>query len=252
MRKFGEIYKVKVNESETRQESKVLSEFRVIYNAMLEHYGLNSVHQLDEDSQLSFLTELNHYWNEEVGLNEKGQVFIDKRSMSLNENSTAVQKKNYLRTRSYAVINETIRQSNIKYRLYDIIDEMYHQLNASDVAEILTPDMITNIISESFYKSLTEFTDGIKKELTESVKPKRKYFVRVNAVNEKQFSGPKREKLAHEGKAMPDGSFPIENVQDLKNAIKAHGRSKNPAAVKAHIKKRAKALGKTDLLPKNW
>ena len=51
---------------------------------------------------------------------------------------------------------------------------------------------------------------------------------------------------------MPDGSFPIANVQDLKNAIKSVGRSKNPAAAKAHIKKRAKALGNTKLLPEDW
>jgi len=180
MKKFGEIYKVKVNEAETRQESKVLTDFKLVYNAMLEHYGLNSVHQLNEESQLSFLTELNHYWSEEAGLSEKGQSFIEKRSMSLNENSTAVQKKNYLRNKTYAVVNETLRQSNIKFKIYDIIDEMYKQLNASDLADILTPDMITQIISESLNRSLSEFTAGIHKELSESVKPKRKYIVKVN------------------------------------------------------------------------
>jgi len=51
---------------------------------------------------------------------------------------------------------------------------------------------------------------------------------------------------------MPDGSFPIVTLQDLKNAIKAHGRAKNPEAAKAHIKKRARALGHTELIPKNW
>ena len=51
---------------------------------------------------------------------------------------------------------------------------------------------------------------------------------------------------------MPDGSFPIANVKDLKNAIKSVGRSKNPAAAKAHIKKRARALGNTKLLPEDW
>lgn len=252
MRKFGDVYKQKLNESETRQEGKVLNDFKVVYNAMLEHYGLKSVHDLDNDSQLSFLTELNHYWSEEAGLSEKGQSFIDKRSMSLNENSTAVQKKNFLRNKSYAVINETLRQSDIKDKLYSVIDEMYRQLRASDVSEILAPNLITSIIQENFALCIDKLMQNINFELSESVKPKRKYFVRVNAVNEKEFSGTKREKLAHEGKAMSDGSFPIENVTDLKAAIKAHGRSKNPAAVKAHIKKRAKALGKTDLIPKNW
>lgn len=175
MKKFGEIYKTKLNEAETRQELKVLSEFKVIYNAMLEHYGLRSVHQLNEDSQVSFLTELNHYWSEEEGLSEKGQTFLQKRSMELNENSTLIQKKNFLRAKSYAVVNETLRQSNIKFKLYDVIDEMYKQVKASDVADILTPETITSIIAESFSKCLNELSANINKELSESVKSKRKF-----------------------------------------------------------------------------
>lgn len=181
MKKFGEIYKEKLNEAETRQESKILADFQLVYNAMLEHYGLTSVKQLDEESQLSFLTELNHYWSEEQGLNERGENFLTKRSMSLNENSTAVQKKNFLRAKSYAVINETLRQTHLKTRLYDVIDEMYKQLKASDISDILTPDMITGIIKESLTKATTEFVNGIGNELNESIKPKRKYYVKVKA-----------------------------------------------------------------------
>lgn len=43
--------------------------------------------------------------------------------------------------------------------------------------------------------------------------------------------------------AMSDGAFPIRNRSDLERAIHALGRAKNPDAVKAHIRKRAKALG---------
>lgn len=68
----------------------------------------------------------------------------------------------------------------------------------------------------------------------------------------KEFSGDKREKLAKEGKARGDGSFPIESVADLRNAIRAVGRAKSPAAAKAHIIRRAKALGATNLLPVGW
>lgn len=66
------------------------------------------------------------------------------------------------------------------------------------------------------------------------------------------FSSGERKKAASGGSAMKDGSFPIESVQDLKNAIKAVGRASNPASAKAHIKKRAKALGKENLLPDDW
>lgn len=63
-----------------------------------------------------------------------------------------------------------------------------------------------------------------------------------------------RERLAKQGKALPDGSYPIRNVSDLKNAVKAYGRA-NPedrAKVRTHIRKRARALGKEELIPENW
>jgi hypothetical protein len=70
----------------------------------------------------------------------------------------------------------------------------------------------------------------------------------------RDISPDQRKQMAKDGRAMPDGSFPIATVDDLKNAIQAVGRA-NPGdrpKVKAHIKKRAKALGKSDLIPDNW
>lgn len=61
-----------------------------------------------------------------------------------------------------------------------------------------------------------------------------------------------RTKAASSGTALPGGAFPINNVADLKNAIQAYGRAKNPAVAKAHIIKRAKALKAMFLLPKGW
>lgn len=71
-------------------------------------------------------------------------------------------------------------------------------------------------------------------------------------VIKRDFTDDERKKLAGEGKAMKDGSFPIENKSDLENAIKAYGRAKNKAAAKRHIIRRAKALGATDMLPADW
>jgi hypothetical protein len=68
----------------------------------------------------------------------------------------------------------------------------------------------------------------------------------------RDFSAEEREKLASEGKALPDGSYPIANESDLHNAIQAFGRAKDKSAVKAHIIKRAKALGLTSALPEGW
>jgi hypothetical protein len=63
-----------------------------------------------------------------------------------------------------------------------------------------------------------------------------------------------RQKLAKSGKALPGGSFPIRDTEDLQNAIRAFGRAKESdrADVKRHIIKRARALGKYDLVPENW
>lgn len=63
-----------------------------------------------------------------------------------------------------------------------------------------------------------------------------------------------RMRLAKEGKALQDGSFPIRNVGDLRNAIRAYGRAKpgNRGKVKRHIIKRAIGLDKGDLIPENW
>jgi hypothetical protein len=68
----------------------------------------------------------------------------------------------------------------------------------------------------------------------------------------REFSDKEREEAADKGQAMPDGSFPIKTVADLKNAIQSIGRAKDPAKAKAHIKARAEALGKESLIPDNW
>lgn len=66
------------------------------------------------------------------------------------------------------------------------------------------------------------------------------------------FTAEQRRKMADSGQAMPDGSYPIANEEDLRNAIQAIGRAKDPAAVKRHIRKRARALGLSDLVPEAW
>ena len=68
----------------------------------------------------------------------------------------------------------------------------------------------------------------------------------------RDVSQDERDKLADRGDANPDGSYPIKNVGDLKNAISAIGRSKNPGQTKALIKRRAKELGVPDLVPQEW
>ena len=68
------------------------------------------------------------------------------------------------------------------------------------------------------------------------------------------ISREKRQKLAAEKKALPDGSYPIVSVDDLKNAIQAYGRSKpgKRSAVRRHIVRRARGLDQADLIPDKW
>lgn len=68
----------------------------------------------------------------------------------------------------------------------------------------------------------------------------------------RDFSQDERDKAAESGAAMPDGSFPIKTTEDLKNAIHAIGRAKDPEKARAHIVSRAKSLGAADLLPEGW
>jgi hypothetical protein len=83
----------------------------------------------------------------------------------------------------------------------------------------------------------------------EKILKKRGVKVDESAINEKEYSDEERKALADKGLALPDGSFPIKNLDDLKNAIQAYGRSKDQSATAKFIVKRAKALSAEDLIP---
>ena len=74
----------------------------------------------------------------------------------------------------------------------------------------------------------------------------------IESLEKREFSSDERKSAAKQGQALPDGSFPIKTVSDLHNAVQAYGRAKNKAAAKAHIIKRAKALGAMDAIPDSW
>ncbi len=61
-----------------------------------------------------------------------------------------------------------------------------------------------------------------------------------------------RRKLAEQGKALPDGSFPIRNRDDLSDAIQSYGRAKDKDEAKRWIKKRARELDAESELPDDW
>lgn len=61
-----------------------------------------------------------------------------------------------------------------------------------------------------------------------------------------------RRRHAQRGQALPDGSFPITNRQDLLDAIKLAGHAKDPAKARRFIIRRARQLGLSDLIPDSW
>lgn len=68
----------------------------------------------------------------------------------------------------------------------------------------------------------------------------------------RDYSAEERREMADKGEAMEDGSFPIADEEDLRNAIQSIGRASDPDAARAHIRKRAKALGAEDQLPEDF
>jgi hypothetical protein len=71
-------------------------------------------------------------------------------------------------------------------------------------------------------------------------------------MEKRDYSTATRERMAREGQAMRDGSFPIADEADLRNAIQSVGRAGDYDAAKRHIIRRARALGLTQLLPDDW
>jgi len=72
--------------------------------------------------------------------------------------------------------------------------------------------------------------------------------------NADKYNADDRKRMAANGQALPDGSYPIADEDDLHNAIHAVGRGSNNShdTIRRHIIKRAKALGLSSAIPDNW
>jgi len=231
MRKFHTVYKEKQNRAAELFESKVLGDFKNVYSTLLDKYSITDFYNLNEEEQLTFLAELNSFWSEEEGLSEKGEKFIRTRSDVLSESSTTLQKKNFLKNKASVIISESLRQGGVKWKIYDIIDEMYNEIQANDINEVLSPNVITDIIKESFVSSLNVFMREMRHELTESAKEV------DEEINEKKNPNAK---VRNRGDVVfPAGSkkvkddkdhFPINSQAQARNALaRANQYSKSPS-----------------------
>lgn len=68
-----------------------------------------------------------------------------------------------------------------------------------------------------------------------------------------KYSADQLKAMAKNGEAMPDGSYPVKDTEDLQPAIHAVGRGgASHDAIRKHIIDRAKALGASDQIPDTW
>lgn len=114
----------------------------------------------------------------------------------------------------------------------------------------LTNDLLAATSRQDYRGILLAQPAGMLKALFDSEEMQK--VAAAQEMKKKDYSGDEREAMAKKGEAMPDGSYPIADKDDLEDAVQAYGRAKNKTEVKAHITKRAKALKATDQLPEDW
>lgn len=123
------------------------------------------------------------------------------------------------------------------------IDEFDQRILMRDVSAAL---------DDAAEKYLNEISDGraklarsLKREFEASIQVEAGYYVPSSLMREgKDYPEEKRKEFAKKGWALSDGSFPIADCGDVKDAQHRVGTSKHsPGTIKSHIKKRWKALG---------
>lgn len=65
-------------------------------------------------------------------------------------------------------------------------------------------------------------------------------------IGKRDYSQGQRRRLAREGKAMPDLSFPVDDAEDLQNAVHLYRtghQGKDPAATRRYLERRSRELG---------
>ena len=72
-------------------------------------------------------------------------------------------------------------------------------------------------------------------------------------LNADKYKQADRDQMAKSGQAMPDGSYPVADEEDLDNAIRAVGRGgADHDDIRKHIIKRAAAIGQESKIPDDW
>jgi hypothetical protein len=73
------------------------------------------------------------------------------------------------------------------------------------------------------------------------------------ALVKEKYSAEDRRRMAGNGQAMDDGSYPIADAEDVRNAVHAVGRGgASHDAIRRHVIARARALGQSSQIPDSW
>lgn len=118
-------------------------------------------------------------------------------------------------------------------------------------AGLMSPDLVRNLIG----KTQPQAAAGpVREQVTVTGSPAAiMQLMYEAAVAKAKYDADDLKRMAGNGQAMDDQSYPIADREDLTRAIRAVGRGgADHDAIRRHILSRAKALGATSEIPDNW
>lgn len=128
---------------------------------------------------------------------------------------------------------------------------------AQGAPSLLSPDLVRDLIGKTAAEpepedeqvTMTGSPSAIAKLMHEAALRARQR----DTVAKEKYDSEDRKRMAANGEAMDDGSYPIADHADLTDAVRAVGRGgADHDAIRRHVIARAKALGATSEIPDNW
>jgi ATP-dependent Clp endopeptidase proteolytic subunit ClpP len=118
------------------------------------------------------------------------------------------------------------------------------------------PYWLERMEAETWYDDHEAVAEGLADYIVGQERPRASWDLSVydrGPRNADKYNADDRKRMAGNGQAMDDGSYPIADAEDLSNAIHAVGRGgADHDSIRAHIIKRAAALGESAQIPDNW
>ena len=119
-----------------------------------------------------------------------------------------------------------------------------------DVANSL--ERVAGLSKDDAIDTANEYLQLTEEEVTKMADAPAPWIAYLQGMSKRKFSADERKDAVTKGEAMADGSFPIIDAEDLKNAIRIADNAKDPVAAKAHIIKRANEMGLSGTVPDVW